>query len=188
MLPTGLSGRSTPDELGTYFDEIAQMLTDHGIPTLLTAAVRELVDALFEDVAALSPELRSRLELDTKREPIGDDLEEHSRERIVLHDTGPLPLEVVPMAEIGKRAADFARAHEQREAGPPGVVPPAVASQRCWGPGRYGPRGSLSSISTRSSVCPGALGAGRASALTVNISGSAKTGSPPGRRVKATRP
>jgi hypothetical protein len=113
LRPEGLSARSTPDELGEYFDEVAQVLTDRGLPTLRTQAVRDLVDALFDDVANLSPELRGRLELDTTRSPIEDDMDEHSRERIVLHDSGPLPLEIVSMAELGSRAADFVRMHER---------------------------------------------------------------------------
>ena len=56
--PAGLHSSSTPDELGEYFDEVAQILTDRGLPTLRTQAVRALVDALFDDVADLSPELR----------------------------------------------------------------------------------------------------------------------------------
>jgi hypothetical protein len=111
--PAGLGTSSTPDELGEYFDEVARVLTDRGLPTLHTQAVRDLIDALFDDVAHLSPDLRGRLELDTKRSPIEDDMDEHSRERIVLHDSGPLPLEIVPMAELGSRAADFIRMHER---------------------------------------------------------------------------
>lgn len=110
--PAGLHSGSTPDELGEYFDEVAQILTGCGLPTLRTQAVRALVDALFDDVADLSPELRERLELDSRRSPVEDDMEEHSRERIVLHDSGPLPLEVVPMSELASRAADFVRTHD----------------------------------------------------------------------------
>ena len=111
--PDGLGPRSTPDELGGYFDEVAGLLAERGVPTLRTQQVRELVDALFDDVAHLSPELRRRLELDTTRTPVDDDLDEHSRERILLHDAGPLPLEVVPMSEIGSRAGDFVRDHDR---------------------------------------------------------------------------
>ncbi|MFE2965648.1 hypothetical protein ACFXKC_18610 [Streptomyces sp. NPDC059340] len=111
--PHGLGPGSTPDELGVFFDEVADFLTRNGVPTLRTAPVRELIDDLFEDIAALSPELRARIELDSVRAPIPDDIEEHQRERIRLHDTGPLPLEIVPESEIAARAADFARDHEQ---------------------------------------------------------------------------
>ncbi|MFF3333189.1 hypothetical protein ACFYWX_27160 [Streptomyces sp. NPDC002888] len=111
--PQGLGPHSGPDELGVFFDEVAECLTRQGLPTLRTAPVRALIDDLFEDVARLSPELRARMELDTVRDPVPDDIEEHQRERIRLHDTGPLPLEIVPQAEIAARAADFARHHDR---------------------------------------------------------------------------
>jgi hypothetical protein len=107
-----LGPHSTPDELGVYFDEVSNLLDRHGIPTLKTAEVRRLVASLFDDIARLSPDLRDRIELDTRRDHIADDLEEHTRERIVLHDGGPLPLEIVPMNEIAGRVSDLARDHE----------------------------------------------------------------------------
>lgn len=107
-----LGPTSTPDELGEYFDEVSALLDRRGIPTLKTAEVRQLIEDLFDDIARLSPNLRGRIELDTRRDHVADDLEEHTRERIVLHDGGALPLELIPMSEIASRVSDFARHHE----------------------------------------------------------------------------
>ncbi|WP_148616542.1 hypothetical protein [Nocardioides rubriscoriae] len=109
--PLGLDSVSTSDELAVYFDEVATVLEKHGLPTMHTAEVRSTIDALFEDVAALSPDLRARIELDLRGDRTLEDVEEHQRERIALHDTGPLPLEIVDVAEFSSRAADFVRHH-----------------------------------------------------------------------------
>lgn len=104
---------SSPDELGTAYDCIATHLTKRGLPTLDTAAVRSLVEHLYAEVTELSPALGRRLTVDPEPDPVLDRAEELQAETIVLHPAGPLPLELVPMEQLGQRAEDFTRHHEQ---------------------------------------------------------------------------
>jgi hypothetical protein len=104
----------TPDDLGICYDQIAGHLASVGLSTSPTATVRHLIDQLFADVADLSPQLGERLTVSAPdTDPLLDRAEEMQREAIELHHTGRLPLELVPMAQLGARAADFTR-HDDR--------------------------------------------------------------------------
>jgi hypothetical protein len=111
--PAGLTSRSTTNELGAYFDEISVVLDRAGVPTLRTADVRELIGGLFDDIAVLSPDLRSRIELDERVDHILDDLEEHQRERIQLHADGPLPVVLIDPQALPDHVDAFARDHDR---------------------------------------------------------------------------
>ena len=98
--PAGLNPESS-DELAAYFDELASVLTGVGVPTLPTGAVRDLMDELHAQAAALSPALGTRTSMLTEEEIAGQGVEHYQRQAIQLRGCGPLPVEVVP---IGKRA------------------------------------------------------------------------------------
>ena len=108
-----LDGNASPSELADYFDEVSGQLNRLGMPTLDATGVRAFVDDLFGSVAALSPDLARRMELDQRRDPIPDDLEEHQREVIELNGPNPLPVEVIPLDELVARARDLVRSHER---------------------------------------------------------------------------
>ena len=97
------------EELEQLHDAVSGDLARLGLPVMTIAEQRDAVDALFANVRKLLPTLR--VELDADRTDItSDDLEELQRERIELNDA-PLPLELVTLADVPRRPADFLRDH-----------------------------------------------------------------------------
>ena len=109
--PEGLTSTSTPAELDDFYDSVVRGMNRLGLPTLDSAARREFLRHLLGDVERLAPSLRKRIEIDDMRDPVPDDVDEHEREVLLLRDTGPLPVDIVPLDDLAKRAAELVGHH-----------------------------------------------------------------------------
>lgn len=100
-------------ELQAYHDAVAVQVEAAGIPVLDAQGIHAAFDAIITSVGALDPSLRSRLEVDSTREPVDDDLETGQREQIVLR-AAALPLQV----ETGNSEAEWSLVNVDPEIGP----------------------------------------------------------------------
>lgn len=106
----GLRGSPDPSDLDHYYDAVVAVVNGAGLPTMTSGEVWETLEGFIAEVSALAPSLGERISVDHVRSLPSDDLDQHERERLYLHDR-PLPLEVVPASHLAERAADFARSH-----------------------------------------------------------------------------
>lgn len=100
--PGDPDGRTVP-ELESYHDAVTEQVRAAGIPVLDAHGIRAAFGAIIASVATLDAGLHSRLEVDSVREPVADDLETGQREQIVLR-ASPLPLQVGAGGSEAERA------------------------------------------------------------------------------------
>ncbi len=70
--------------LAGYHDSVALAVRRAGIDAMTSDEIYGCFEMIIDSVDRLHPPLHARLEIDTTREPVDDDLEESQRERIVL--------------------------------------------------------------------------------------------------------
>lgn len=95
--------------LAAYHDAVTVAARHAGFDVMTSGEIRSCFDLIIESIEHLHPELHARLEIDTTREPIADDLDESQRERIVLRDAGGLT--VVEVDELN--ATDLINLHSE---------------------------------------------------------------------------
>lgn len=110
--PADMGKNATPAQLAAFYDEVAHELTRQGLPTLDSGGISAFIEDLFTSIRAISPALADRTSLDETREPVSDDMEEHQRETLILQDSGPLPVEIIPPGAMVDRALDLVRHNE----------------------------------------------------------------------------
>ena len=71
-------------ELADYHDEVAAEIRRQGLDVLSSDEIRVVFGTIIGSVGVLDPPLAQRIELDTEREPLSDDVEASQLERVVL--------------------------------------------------------------------------------------------------------
>ncbi|MEQ1736480.1 MAG: hypothetical protein ABL886_08755 [Rhodoglobus sp.] len=105
-LPSDPDGASI-QHLADFHDSVADVVRAIGVPVLSSAGIRGAFASIIDSVAHIDPTLHARLELDSTREPIEDDLEEAQREQVVLRYGQGLPLRIVGPEVGGRRLINF---------------------------------------------------------------------------------